>query len=149
MRGSEAVGGSLAWRCTARNSLIDPCWVAAVEPRRGSTVICMGHPWSAEAFRIDVARRLPFNGRPSEQRRFPWAVQLTNGLRCDAYQGAHSAFRDRPVDYYCGDPNRPRLVLLRGPARSDSLWNYDSAFQTAKGYAPGPTVGVRVAWFGG
>jgi hypothetical protein len=127
---------------------VDPCWVAALPTQQGSSVICVNHPWSLDTWRIQTRRHLPLGGRPNEQRRIPWAVQLTNGMRCDGYQGAHSDFEGRTVDYYCGNPSRPRLVLLRDPNKDGSIWTYDSAYPSGNGYSRGPTVGVRIAWFG-
>lgn len=149
IRASSAVGGAIAWRCTAGNALVDPCWVAAVESERGSTVVCMLSPWSLKAVQIEVTRELTFGGRASGQRRSPWGVQLTDGTRCEAYQGAHSDYKGRVVDYYCGNGNKPGVVLLRGADHSSAGWTYDSARFTGTKYLRGPTVQVRIAWFGG
>jgi hypothetical protein len=142
--GSDSVPGPV-YRCfDVGNSVLDPCWA---DKDHAGAVLCMPSPWSQNVVELDT-KALPASTEPvPKSLAFPWGVQLANGEKCLAAQGAHDEYRGRVVDYACGKTYR--LVLLRGMHQSQEPWTFDSAIWTGKEYIPGPTETVRIAWYGG
>jgi hypothetical protein len=61
-------------------------------------------------------------------------LQLGDGDRCLAAQGAHETFHGRVVDYYC----KRHVAVLRGINRQHQPWlvrnvTYDAAFHYRRG----------------
>ncbi|HEY3759114.1 MAG TPA: hypothetical protein VGL37_05095 [Solirubrobacteraceae bacterium] len=90
------------------------------------SVLCIEEPWSDTVVQLDTAHRRPVsNDSVPRSLRYPWGVELANGEKCIADQGAHDMFRGRVVDYSCG--HAFQLVLLRGMHQSHEPWSFDSA----------------------
>lgn len=138
--GSDSVPGP-TYRCFFGNYIEDPCWADVTNP---GSVLCMTQPWSNTAVRIYTSD-LEYSAAPVPRRLgYPWGVELADGERCLAVQGAHDQFRGHVVDYSCGIDYVGR-VLLRGMHFTRPNWSFDSAFWNAKKYLPGRRVYVRVA----
>ena len=144
--GSDSAGQ--AYRCFSSGGILDPCWIDNADPAQ-ATVLCQEQPWATRIVRLTVpAGGLePFFGPALPiDRNAPWGVQLSDGERCIAEQGAHDNFNGRIVDYACG--SKYGHVLLRTLNRSLPQWTYQSAyFNGASGYAAGPTEQVSIAWY--
>ncbi len=142
--GSDSVPGP-TYRCFEANSILDPCWA---DRSHAGSVLCMEQPWSTTVVQLDTGHRLPASNYPvPKSLRYPWGVQLANGERCLAAQGAHDTFRGRVVDYGCG--HHFHLVLLRGMHQTREPWSFDSAIWTGRKYLVRPTETVKIAWYGG
>jgi hypothetical protein len=141
--GSDSVPGPV-YRCFVGNSILDPCWADREHAR---AVLCVQEPWSQTAVELGTHGLLTSSQPVPRSLSYPWGVQLANGEKCLADQGAHDEYRGRVVDYACG--HRFHLVLLRGIHQSHEPWTYDSAIWTGSEYITGPTETVRIAWYGG
>ena len=143
--GSDVLSGSV-YRCFFGNFVVDPCWAVRAGATPTKAVLCMEFPWSRQVIRLDTHGLAPSTSPQTASLAGPWGVQLANGDRCLAAQGAHGIFKGRVVDYQC----TKRLALLRGVRRAQAVWTYDSVVTGASGISrPGPTESVRTAWFGG
>jgi hypothetical protein len=78
----------------------------------------------------------------------PWGLQLSDGRRCVAAQGAHDSFNGRAVDYGCTGAKLADTYVLRGIDRSQPRWRVQtvSHSQARSAYKMGPVVGVVAAW---
>ena len=142
--GSDSVPGPI-YRCFEANSILDPCWA---DRAHAGFVLCIEEPWSDTVVQLDTAHRLPLSNDPVPRSlRYSWGVEIANGEKCIADQGAHDMFRGRVVDYSCG--HAFHLVLLRGMHQSHEPWSFDSAVWTGHSYVAGPRETVKVAWYGG
>jgi len=136
--GSEVIGQ--AYRCFAGNFVYDPCWA---ERASGPTVLCVPFPWSATDIRLQV--NAPLSAIPAEPGTSePWGVELADGQRCVLFQGAHSLFAGRVIDYYCTS----RLSLLRGLTQTSAVWRAASVTDVGGKQAAGPSEQIKIAWFG-
>ena len=136
--------GTSAYRCsgTTNHSVYDPCWA---EGSPAKSVLCLDSPWSMSPTRLTLSGPLTALPPPGPVVP-PWGLQLANGLKCTAYQGAHSQFNGRAVDYYCGG-TYTGPVVLRGIDLSRPVWVVQTATPNgAGGYTMGPTVPVSTAW---
>jgi pimeloyl-ACP methyl ester carboxylesterase len=145
--GSDSVGQ--AYRCfgSGGNGIYDPCWLDNADPAQAS-VLCQEEPWSTKVIRLTIpAGGLESFLGPFEpiDPSFPWGVQLSDGERCIALQGAHGTFDGKVIDYACG-PHYDH-VLLRPLNRTLPSWTYQSAYVSGSGYAAGPTEHVAIAWY--
>jgi hypothetical protein len=151
--GSDSVGN--AYRCITGHNLFDPCWTDAADPTRPA-VICQIRPWDKRVYRLGVGQGglEPFYGPPLRIGTYePWGVELTNGERCLALQGAHGTVNGgkRVIDFACwaksGKPTD--RLLLRGLDRSHPRWKIGSAtYDTAsERYRFGPSFGIVTAWY--
>ena len=71
-------------------------------------------------------------------------MQLSDGERCLALQGAHDEYDGRILDFACDSRAVLRPLNTQGP-----LWLADTATDapdTAARYTPGPTMSVTTAW---
>jgi hypothetical protein len=151
--GSDSVGN--AYRCISGHYLFDPCWTDASNPSYPA-VICQVRPWDSRAYALGVGQGglQPFYGPPLRTGTYePWGVQLTNGERCLALQGAHGTVNGgrRVINYACWARSGKATdrLLLRGLDRSHPRWKiasatYDSARQR---YHFGPKFGIVTAWY--
>lgn len=143
--GSDSVGD--AYRCFSGNGIYDPCWAD-----NGSTttpsVVCQRAPWDTTVEQFMVPSGLEgFTENVPIDRTFPWGVQLTDGERCVAVQGAHDNYDGKVVDYTCGSGYMH--VLLRTMHWNGAQASFDSAYYSAASdrYSPGPTETVATAFY--
>lgn len=136
--------GVSAYRCsgTTNHSIYDPCWA---EGSPAKSVLCLDSSWSTSPTRITLSGPLTALPPPGPAVP-PWGLQLANGLRCTAVQGAHGQFNGRAIDYYCGG-TYTGPVVLRGIDLSRPVWVVQTATPNgAGGYTMGPKVFVSTAW---
>jgi hypothetical protein len=138
--GSEAIGQ--AYRCFAGNTVYDPCWA---ERAATPSVLCLPYPWSVTDVRLEVDAPLtPIATIPAATPNEPWGLELANGQRCELFQGAHTLFDGRVIDYFCNS----RLSLLRGLTTSTAVWRAASVTVTGGKQALGPSEQIKIAWYG-
>jgi hypothetical protein len=102
-RGSETDQSPDALRCyTSSHGPIDPCFQTVTAQQ----AVCISDPWSESVVLVST-HGLPIT--PSLQRekalkeRRPWALELANGKRCAAVDGATGTIAGLRIDYFCGD----------------------------------------------
>ena len=143
--GSDSVGN--AYRCFAGDDVYDPCWADETGGRPAS-VVCQSAPWQHTVIRLRLKTGLgPFLSAPRPREvRFPWGVQLTDGTRCLAAQGAHGTALGRVIEYGC---DHSSLLLLGTMSTRDGVGRFATATydQRANTFASGPSVTVRTAWY--
>lgn len=133
--------GANAYRCFSGHGVYDPCWLDT-DDGTNHTVACISQPWSTQVTRITVPQFVGTFGSPVTDA--PLALQLSDGERCGALQGAHDAFNGRIIDFACD-----QRAVLRPLHTQSPLWTADTATNapgTAARYAPGPTMTVTTAW---
>jgi hypothetical protein len=91
-----------AWRCSADNSIYDPCFSI---PGNSQAVICDTSPLSdSTGFKLNLTESLPARGtiwfRPVKS---AWAFELADGTNCIFMGGATAAFEGKRVNYSCSD----------------------------------------------
>ena len=127
-----------AWRCTAANQIMDPCFTPPGQPD-ASQLICASSPW-APATRLMLTQSLPLEAAnsPGSGPTPVWAMELTNGDRCVLGTGTATQVGAVTLDYLCTsgslagkvDRNHQPWTVQYRPARSSTL----------------RSVGVRNAW---
>jgi hypothetical protein len=89
-----------AWRCTADNSIYDPCFSI---PGNSQVVICNISPLSdSTGFKLNLTESLPARGIVSPQKS-AWAFELADGTNCVFMGGATATFEGKRVNYSCSD----------------------------------------------
>jgi uncharacterized low-complexity protein len=90
-----------AWRCTAHNQIMDPCFTPEAQPD-AAQLICASAPW-APATRLSLTQPLPLDAANSSATgpRPVWAFALTNGDRCVLGTGTASQVGSVFLDYVC------------------------------------------------
>ena len=134
---SQLIKREDAWRCIAEGHVYDPCFV-----RRFGThleAVCVESPWSSKGVQLSVTT--PLNNNQHEtldmSRTFPWAVELTNGQRCQAIESS-AQYDGLTVHYRC-DENKELIGDLQ---RCNSAWKILQ--HTSNGIE---TVTIARAWF--
>jgi len=131
-----------AFRCTAGNSILDPCY-------RGFEMgqvrlACARVPWSSEVTLLTPAKEMPRTeaNRPTLPAGLPWAVELADGSRCALLAGATSAAAGMRINYGCegGDG-----YVVGEPDRTSPRWRMFLWIPT-RGIAAN-LIGVTVAWW--
>lgn len=95
---SIAVPLSGVFRCLSGNSILDPCF-APVHESSPATVTCFADPWSA-GLTIHLSGNLPTYD-PVLTAGDPWAIELTNGVRCVSVTGALPSLGAVNLTYHC------------------------------------------------
>lgn len=139
--GSAASSGrSDAWRCSAGNTILDPCYQGF---QQGKTVLaCPDTPWSANVVLLTLTKELPDKeaNKDSVPKALPWALELANGMKCGLLTGATWGVAGMRANYGCGNTT----YVIGDPDRSQPLWRV--FYQGARSFAV-TQVGVRVAWY--
>jgi hypothetical protein len=97
--GSIAVAAPGAYRCLAGNQIEDPCFADTTQPHP-RTVACVTDPWSP-AHVITLTEPLPA-ATAAGPSRTPWAIELSNGARCEAVTGTVPSVNGVAFSYQCG-----------------------------------------------
>ena len=107
-----------AWRCEAGDKVYDPCFVKAGANR--TQAVCPQSPWVSDSVAIVVKTPLDNeqNTTLDMSRTFPWAIELTNGERCQAVASSE-VYDEMPVHYRCANHN----VLIGYLQRCKSVWS--------------------------
>lgn len=126
-----------AWRCRANGKTYDPCFVKS-GPNR-TEAVCPQSPWVGDSVKIMVKQ--PLNNEQNKtldmSRTYPWAVELTNGERCQAINPG-KIYDKMPVRYKCGNKN----YLVGHLQRCKTVWS--TLEKTPAGVV---TVELSKAWF--
>jgi hypothetical protein len=78
-----------AWRCSSGNGILDPCYQRILGDEK--QLACpVGGPWPANVVLLTLTQPLPSEPRKeiSRENVLPWALELTNGMRCTMFTGA-------------------------------------------------------------
>jgi hypothetical protein len=130
-----------AWRCTAGNGLMDPCYQRVMGDEK--QLACpAGGPWPANVVLLTLTQPLPVEDRKESSREsvLPWALELTNGQRCTQFTGATAPVAGMRINYGCPDG----FTIVGDIDRSQPAWQV--FFQGEKSIAL-EQVDVAVAWF--
>jgi len=117
-----------AYRCFQGNKILDPCF-AAPHPANPLQLACLAAPWS-RAVMLQVSGRLPAPASGTTVSR-PWALQLSNGVRCVASTGTVPAVAGVNLTYHCADGadaalggvSGSRLAAQYAPPGANALTN--------------------------
>lgn len=139
--GSAASSGrSDAWRCSAGNAILDPCYQGF---QSGKIVLaCPDTPWSANVVLLTLTKDLPQKdaNKDTVPKGLPWALELANGMKCELLTGATFGVAGMRANYGC----RENAYVIGDPDRSLPVWRV--FFQGPRGFAV-TQIGVRVAWY--
>ena len=149
--GSDSVGK--AYRCFAGHGVYDPCWRADADPSHPE-VVCQARPWDRSVVFLSLGsgKLEPFDESGwALGGRAPWGVELMNGERCVAVQGAHEATDAGVVDYSCQSHSggSEQLGLMRHIDQTGLRWKVASAtYSQARGrYVQGPELPLAAVWY--
>lgn len=85
-----------AWRCSAGNRILDPCF----GPANAGLLVCMRDPWGTAApVALHLTEPLPPPGPLGAAH--PWAMETMDGARCTFLTGATSGVNGHRVSYGC------------------------------------------------
>ncbi len=106
-----------AWRCVAKSIVYDPCFVKPFDSHK--EVICPESPWSAKSVQINVASPLDNSHHNilDMSRTYPWAIELTNGEKCQAVESGES-YDGLPLRYRCSG----QTALIGHVQRCAATW---------------------------
>jgi hypothetical protein len=118
-----------AWRCTASNQIMDPCFTPPGQPD-APQLTCASSPW-APATRLMLTQPLPLEAAnsPGSGPRPVWAMELANGDRCVLGTGTATQVGAVTLDYLCTsgglaggvDRSHQPWIVRYQPARSSTL----------------------------
>lgn len=107
-----------AWRCQAKGVVYDPCFVKPSGTKKEA--LCPRSPWQGDSVLIAVPA--PLNNKHHQRLdmslAYPWAVELVNGVRCQAVD-THQLYDSMPVRYQCHNQH----FLFGYLQRCKSLWS--------------------------
>jgi hypothetical protein len=126
-----------AWRCMVGDKTYDPCFVKS-GPNR-TEAVCPQSPWIGDSVQIMV--KDPLDNEQNKQldmsRTYPWAIELTNGERCQAIK-SNKIYENMPVRYKCNS----KRYLIGYLQRCKNVWSMVE--KTPDGVT---TVQLSKAWF--
>jgi hypothetical protein len=130
-----------AWRCSAGNGILDPCYQRILGDEK--QLACpMGGPWPANVALLTVTEPFPQEDRkePTRDSVLPWALELANGEKCTMFTGATAPVAGMRINYGC-------------PDGFNVIGDIDRSLPTWRVFTQGPKsiyleqVDVAVAWF--
>jgi hypothetical protein len=136
--------GISAYRCSFRNSVIDPCWIQT-GPSPSHHVLCVTKPWSRKVIQL--------TWKPAGNEALtPGSVKVLLGVRmadgklCVDAQGAHDTFAGKTVNFFCTKDTE----LIGYPTVHRRVWQireatHDANFRDTK---LGKIVAVAHGWYG-
>ena len=134
-------GRSDAWRCTAGNAILDPCF--ETQPP-GGPLACAMSPWSSEVRLLSLAEPVPQSqanhGDQPLIARMPWALELADGSRCTFLTGATMAVAGMRLNYGCAGG----ASVIGDVHRGGPVWR---VFERPAAGAIIREVDVLVAWY--
>jgi eukaryotic-like serine/threonine-protein kinase len=118
-----ASGRSDAWRCSAGNLVLDPCFSNALQPT-APQLVCPDSLSAGTLFNLTAPRDPRYVNKdvPGVQ---PWAMALTTGQLCNVITGAAGAVGRLRINYACTGG----LFLYGDPDRTTTPWRIFSAKQ--------------------
>jgi hypothetical protein len=111
---SLAAPGPDAWRCSAGDEILDPCFQP---PRGGGPLACMTDPWSPVT-KLRLTQPLPKPVSPGSAAPLPWAVETADGQRCTMITGTAEVIAAKRTNYSCNDGS----TLVGTIDRSEDVW---------------------------
>jgi len=97
---SAASNRSDAFRCSAGNSILDPCFTV---PGKSSAVVCTPDPTNPSTFvTLNLTQPLPA-AQPTPTTRQAWFLQLADETVCNFLTGATGAVNGERINYGCSD----------------------------------------------
>ena len=130
-----------AWRCSAGNALMDPCYQRIMGDE--NQLACpVGGPWPANVVLLTLTQPLPRDEskEPTRDSVLPWALELSNGQKCTQFTGATAPVAGMRINYGCPGG----FTVVGDVDRSQPVWRV--FFQGEKSIAL-EQVEVVVAWF--
>jgi hypothetical protein len=126
-----------AWRCIADGKTFDPCF--AKHYGEQFDVICIATPWSYQSVQIKVPNSLQSAQHDAldMSRTFPWAIELSNGEKCQAVD-SNEYYDQLPVRYICERDEK----LLGHVQRCENTWK-----MLQVNHHVIETVEIERAWF--
>jgi hypothetical protein len=132
---SIAVPKAGAYRCLASNKILDPCYAKTAAAK---TVVCYDAPWSEPEKLTLTAALPPLDGAlPTSH---PWALRLSNGLRCVTVTGTVQVAGNIALTYSCGGDQAAGLSQSSGALLA--------AYYRASAAAPLQNLAVTDTWYG-
>jgi hypothetical protein len=136
--------GINAYRCSVKNSVIDPCWIQTGPPA-GHQVLCVTKPWSHKAIQL-TWKPTGDEALPAGSFKALLGLRMADGKLCIDAQGAHDTFAGKTVNFYCTKDTE----LIGYPAVHRRVWHvreaiHDARFQTT---TLGKVVAVAHGWYG-
>jgi hypothetical protein len=127
-----------AWRCTAANQIMDPCFAPPGQPD-ATQLLCASAPW-VPTTRLLLTQSLPLDAAnsPGSGPRPVWAMQLANGDRCVLGTGTATQVGATTLEYLCTSG-----ALAGEIDRSRQPWTVQYRAATSSTLRP---LAVRNAW---
>ena len=89
-----------AFRCSAGNSILDPCFTV---PGNSSAVVCTPNPTDPSTFvTLNLTQPLP-PAQATPTTRHAWFLQLADETVCNFFTGATGAVNGERINYGCSD----------------------------------------------
>lgn len=127
-----------AWRCADNKKVYDPCFVKTYGDK--SQLVCPQSPWNGQAVLIQLQQ--PLNESMMKEldmsRDYPWAIELSDGQKCEAIIGEKPIYDNMPIRYRCHN----RAVLLGHLQRCKETWQ-----MLYKNNGDVSTVDIKRVWF--
>jgi len=130
-----------AWRCSAGNSIMDPCYQRIMGDEKQLACPVDG-PWSGKVVLLTISQPLAQDTRKEASRdaSLPWALELAGGQHCSLFTGATAPVAGMRINYGCPGG----FIALGDIDRSQPVWRV--FFGNQKGSVL-EQVDVAVAWF--
>jgi hypothetical protein len=130
-----------AWRCSAGNSILDPCYQRIMGDEKQLACPVEG-PWSQKVILLTLTDAVPSepHKETSRETTLPWAMELGNGQRCSLFTGATAPVAGMRINYGCSGG----FQVVGDIDRSRPLWHV--FFQTENASAL-EQVDIAVAWY--
>jgi hypothetical protein len=127
-----------AWRCKVGTSILDPCFVKSFGDKKQA--LCPQSPWSGQAVKVLVEHDLKDVSfvKLDMSKNYPWAMELTNGTKCQKIADANQQFDGLPIHYLCDD----NTILFGRIQRCKEPW---SVLQ--KSHEDVLSVEIQRVWF--
>jgi hypothetical protein len=130
-----------AWRCSAGNAILDPCYQRIMGDEK--QLACpVGGPWPANIVLLTLTQPLPQEEgkEASRDSALPWALELANGQRCTMFTGATAPVAGMRINYGCPGG----FIVVGDIDRSQPLWR---VFVEGEKSIALEQVDVTAAWF--
>jgi hypothetical protein len=130
-----------AWRCSAGNSIMDPCYQRIMGDEKQLACPVDG-PWSGKVVLLTLTQPLPEDSHKEASRdaTLPWALELADGQHCSLFTGATAPVAGMRINYGCPGG----FIVVGDINRSQPVWSV--FFQEEKSSVL-EQVDVAVAWF--
>lgn len=130
-----------AWRCSAANAILDPCYQRIMGDEKQLACPVDG-PWSGKVVLLTLTQPLPEDSHKEASRdsTLPWALELAGGQHCSLFTGATAPVAGMRINYGCPGG----FIVVGDINRSQPVWR---VFLQAEKSSVLEEVDVVVAWF--